>query len=141
MIFYLRYSANIPNLKFIKFSYKLLNSSRIYVIIFKYLFFRGVAQLVERVVWDHEVARSIRVTPTKKETFTVSFFYVLGYLKPFFIFQTFSKFLYICVIAFKTIFSFICLNVIIAFNSISILFVYFLTANSYYVIIYFGDIK
>ena len=25
---------------------------------------RGVAQLVERVVWDHEVARSIRVTPT-----------------------------------------------------------------------------
>ena len=26
--------------------------------------FRGVAQLVERVVWDHEVARSIRVTPT-----------------------------------------------------------------------------
>ena len=26
---------------------------------------RGVAQLVERVVWDHEVARSIRVTPTK----------------------------------------------------------------------------
>ena len=27
-------------------------------------FKRGVAQLVERVVWDHEVARSIRVTPT-----------------------------------------------------------------------------
>ena len=25
---------------------------------------RGVAQLGERVVWDHEVARSIRVTPT-----------------------------------------------------------------------------
>ena len=25
---------------------------------------RGVAQLVERVVWDHEVARSIRVAPT-----------------------------------------------------------------------------
>ena len=31
-----------------------------------YIFlFRGVAQLVERVVWDHEVARSIRVAPTK----------------------------------------------------------------------------
>ena len=28
---------------------------------------RGVAQLVERVVWDHEVARSIRVTPTKRK--------------------------------------------------------------------------
>ena len=26
--------------------------------------YRGVAHLVERVVWDHEVARSIRVTPT-----------------------------------------------------------------------------
>lgn len=25
---------------------------------------RGVAQLVERVVWDHQVARSSRVTPT-----------------------------------------------------------------------------
>ena len=28
------------------------------------LFSRGVAQLVARVVWDHEVARSNRVTPT-----------------------------------------------------------------------------
>ena len=27
--------------------------------------YRGIAQLVERVVWDHEVARSNRVTPTK----------------------------------------------------------------------------
>ena len=27
--------------------------------------YRGVAQLVERVVWDHQVARSSRVTPTK----------------------------------------------------------------------------
>ena len=26
---------------------------------------RGVAQLVERVVWDHQVARSSRVTPTR----------------------------------------------------------------------------
>ena len=26
--------------------------------------YRGIAQLVERVVWDHEVARSNRVTPT-----------------------------------------------------------------------------
>ena len=33
---------------------------------------RGVAQLVERVVWDHEVARSIRVTPTKKRSFKTS---------------------------------------------------------------------
>ena len=31
--------------------------------------YRGVAQLVERVVWDHEVARSIRVTPTKRKMF------------------------------------------------------------------------
>ncbi len=31
---------------------------------------RGVAQLVERVVWDHEVARSIRVTPTKQNRIT-----------------------------------------------------------------------
>ena len=31
--------------------------------------FRGVAQLVERVVWDHEVARSIRVTPTNLKDF------------------------------------------------------------------------
>ena len=29
---------------------------------------RGVAQLVERVVWDHEVARSIRVAPTNKKS-------------------------------------------------------------------------
>ena len=28
-----------------------------------------MAQLVERVVWDHEVARSIRVTPTNKMKF------------------------------------------------------------------------
>ena len=33
-------------------------------------FKRGVAQLVERVVWDHEVARSIRVTPTKQNRIT-----------------------------------------------------------------------
>ena len=31
--------------------------------------FRGVAHLVERVVWDHEVARSIRVTPTNLKDF------------------------------------------------------------------------
>ena len=30
--------------------------------------YRGVAQLVERVVWDHQVARSSRVTPTRKPT-------------------------------------------------------------------------
>ena len=28
------------------------------------LLYRGVAQMVARVVWDHEVARSNRVTPT-----------------------------------------------------------------------------
>ena len=40
--------------------------------------FRGVAQLVERVVWDHEVARSNRVTPTtlfKSKTKKAGFLY------------------------------------------------------------------
>ena len=31
--------------------------------------YRGIAQLVERVVWDHEVARSNRVTPTNLKQF------------------------------------------------------------------------
>ena len=30
---------------------------------------RGVAQLVERVVWDHEVAGASPVTPTKRKIF------------------------------------------------------------------------
>ena len=41
-----------------------------FVLLYISIVFRGVAQLVERVVWDHEVARSIRVTPTiKKQAF------------------------------------------------------------------------
>ena len=55
------------------FSKNLLHIYIKYVIIYKHLIFkyifRGVAHLVERVVWDHEVARSIRVTPTKKEAY------------------------------------------------------------------------
>lgn len=43
--------------------------------------FRGVAQLVEWVVWDHQVARSSRVTPTKKLSST---FY--GYAKRKYVF-------------------------------------------------------
>ena len=68
---------------------------------------RGVAQLVERVVWDHEVARPIRVTPTIFRDFHSLFFYILGYFKIFFISQSFSKFLYICVNAFKITFKFL----------------------------------
>ena len=39
-----------------------------------------MAQLVERVVWDHEVARSNRVTPTILETL----FYISGFSTVFF---------------------------------------------------------
>ena len=35
--------------------------------------YRGVAQLVERVVWDHEVARSIRVAPTRLKIYLTVF--------------------------------------------------------------------
>lgn len=38
---------------------------------------RGVAQLGERVVWDHEVARSIRVTPTRFRDFLRSLFFII----------------------------------------------------------------
>ena len=50
------------------------------------------------------------------ETFTVSIFYVLGYLKPFSISLSLSKFLYICVNAFNFTFIIILLNAIIAFK-------------------------
>ena len=48
--------------------------------------FRGVAQLVERVVWDHEVARSIRVTPTRIVKFEIS--YMAGFILFYFAFTT-----------------------------------------------------
>ena len=44
---------------------------------------RGVAQLVERVVWDHEVARSIRVTPTILDRFLGKFNRILKQSKIF----------------------------------------------------------
>ena len=39
--------------------------------------FRGVAQLVARRVWDAEVARSNRVTPTRKNNITFRWCYFL----------------------------------------------------------------
>lgn len=60
-----------------------------------------------------KIVRSVEYSPRPYlETFTVSIFYVLGYFKPFFISQTFSKFLYICVTAFNVAFSENILNVI-----------------------------
>ena len=40
---------------------------------------RGVAQLGARVVWDHEVAGSIPVTPTKKELPLGSSFFIINF--------------------------------------------------------------
>ena len=70
-LFYFFVNTKILYLPKIIFLQNCLHITVKYVIIYKHLnfslIFRGVAQLVERVVWDHEVARSIRVTPTKKE--------------------------------------------------------------------------
>ena len=64
-----------------------------------------------------KIVQSVEYSPRpEKETFTVSFFFVLGYFNLFLISQTFSKLLYICVIAFNFTFNFIFLNVIIAFK-------------------------
>ena len=43
---------------------KILQIAKFCVILYKYVINRGVAQLVARVVWDHEVAGSIPVTST-----------------------------------------------------------------------------
>ena len=43
---------------------KHLQTRKKYAIIYKHEINRGVAQLVARVVWDHEVAGSIPVTST-----------------------------------------------------------------------------
>ena len=44
---------------------KHLQTRKKYAIIYKHEINRGVAQLVARVVWDHEVAGSIPVTSTR----------------------------------------------------------------------------
>ena len=44
-----------------------------YAIIYKHEINRGVAQLVARVVWDHEVAGSIPVTSTNLYRFSREF--------------------------------------------------------------------
>ena len=46
---------------------KHLQTTKKYAIIYKHEINRGVAQLVARVVWDHEVAGSIPVTSTRKK--------------------------------------------------------------------------
>ena len=46
------------------FVQKVLPTAKKCDIIYKYEQYRGVAQLVARVVWDHEVAGSIPVTST-----------------------------------------------------------------------------
>ena len=48
---------------------KHLQTRKKYAIIYKHEINRGVAQLVARVVWDHEVAGSIPVTSTRKRSF------------------------------------------------------------------------
>jgi hypothetical protein len=44
---------------------------------YNYNVLRGVAQMGARVVWDHEVAGSIPVTPTKKSSLFERIFYFL----------------------------------------------------------------
>lgn len=60
-----------------KISKKFLQKSLICDIIYKHsiiiIEYRGVAQLVARVVWDHEVAGSIPVTSTKFSPFLRKF--------------------------------------------------------------------
>ena len=46
---------------------KHLQTRKKYAIIYKHEINRGVAQLVARVVWDHEVAGSIPVTSTRRK--------------------------------------------------------------------------
>ena len=52
-----------------KIQKKLAKSKKICYYIFRSTF-RGVAQLVERVVWDHEAAGSIPVTSTNLDRFS-----------------------------------------------------------------------
>ena len=67
------YSSKFLYYNFLVFFKKLLILNLFCAIIYKRLakiqFYRGVAQLVARVVWDHEVAGSIPVASTTKMKF------------------------------------------------------------------------
>ena len=55
------------------FSQNILQKLKNYAILYRQFKNRGVAQLVARVVWDHEVAGSIPVTSTNLKDFSRNF--------------------------------------------------------------------
>ena len=61
--------------------------------------FRGVAQLVAHVVWDHGVAGSSPVTPTNKSGFVQIRFIFLPFIQGFYRSLTLSKYIKISHVA------------------------------------------
>ena len=98
---------------------------------------RGVAQLGERVVWDHEVARSNRVTPTKRKIFLKGL--KLLCFRSFFIYKFYCFFNCIWERPKKAV---ICYFALLAFVSLSQPFSQLLTFNSpKFSLLSFGELK